>query len=372
MIFLLLLLCQCKEQCESIDCGPYGTCISGECNCDEGWTGDNCNITNSELAKCSRHQDSLSLVELYNATNGQDWTYNGNLYRGIPFEDDIPVKNYNSEWDFTQPITTWHGIEVNTFGCLSRIMLFDCNLIGDLPELNFPTVEYFVCSQNLLTGTMPDLSNLPRIEVFDCTLNKLTGNIRNPSGLQNLRHFQCGGNNLTGTIPDFRDLPKLERFGCNVNDLTGIMLTLSGLPSLTSFSCTRNSLSGAIPKLENLPSLVSFYCSDNQMTGNIPCLSELPSLIHFSTHGNQLSGPIPNLIDLPNLKSFYCYDNQLSGCMPLNERICSNKAYNFKDNPGLAWEGDYERVCNNENQIGAPCITSNGSAGNISMDCNCE
>lgn len=34
-------LCFATEVCV-VDCGPHGSCISGACHCEEGWTGPEC------------------------------------------------------------------------------------------------------------------------------------------------------------------------------------------------------------------------------------------------------------------------------------------------------------------------------------------
>lgn len=39
---MTILFAQCKEPCNNVDCGPNGTCIFGECDCDEGWSGERC------------------------------------------------------------------------------------------------------------------------------------------------------------------------------------------------------------------------------------------------------------------------------------------------------------------------------------------
>lgn len=38
----LLMLNACSDPCSDIDCGPNGTCIEGECSCDEGYEGMLC------------------------------------------------------------------------------------------------------------------------------------------------------------------------------------------------------------------------------------------------------------------------------------------------------------------------------------------
>ena len=44
---VIMLGCSEDDPCDAIDCGINGTCVTGDCECDEGYTGTNC-----ETAKC--------------------------------------------------------------------------------------------------------------------------------------------------------------------------------------------------------------------------------------------------------------------------------------------------------------------------------
>lgn len=71
-----------------------------------------------------RMQDSLVLVNLYQATNANGWT---------------------NDWDLNQPMDTWYGVELNVDGCVEVLDLdsndscFFCtsngnNLTGEIPK----------------------------------------------------------------------------------------------------------------------------------------------------------------------------------------------------------------------------------------------
>lgn len=42
LAFLSLCFFACSDPCSDIDCGANGTCVEGVCNCDEAYTGLNC------------------------------------------------------------------------------------------------------------------------------------------------------------------------------------------------------------------------------------------------------------------------------------------------------------------------------------------
>lgn len=92
-----------------------------------------------------RYRDSLSLVTLFNATNGPSWT---------------------TPWDLGHPMSTWYGVTLNGEGCLSSLDLGTNNLQGTLPS---------------------EIGNLLDLTLLNLSFNQLSGNIPNEIGnLSNL------------------------------------------------------------------------------------------------------------------------------------------------------------------------------------------
>jgi hypothetical protein len=85
----------------------------------------------------SRFQDSLALVDLYNATNGANWRSRTN-------------------WLSANPINTWYGVTVNAQGCVEKLVLNDNQLNGRISE---------------------SISNLTELTVLQLVGNQLNGNI---------------------------------------------------------------------------------------------------------------------------------------------------------------------------------------------------
>ena len=154
---------------------------------------------------CNAEEDSMQLVLLYNATNGDGWANNDN-------------------WLSDQPIEDWYGINTNDFGCVGTIDLRNNNLTGTLPALNFNTLDTLILANNAISSTLPDLQ-LPLARVLDLSYNQLNGSIPSTiGGLIKLRVLNLSHNNLTNTIPpDIGDLCDLEELRLNNNMFDGLL-----------------------------------------------------------------------------------------------------------------------------------------------------
>ena len=85
-----------------------------------------------------------ALVELYNATDGPNWTN-------------------NSGWLTDAPIREWHGVTTDPSGRVTRLDLRQNQLSGEIPaELgNLASLEWLLLFGNQLSGGIPaDLGNL--------------------------------------------------------------------------------------------------------------------------------------------------------------------------------------------------------------------
>jgi Leucine rich repeat N-terminal domain len=149
-------------------------------------------------------------------------------------------------------------------------------------------------SANFLNGTLPPtLVGFSELTRFRVPNNLLTGSIPQISGLQELALFQVDDNSLKGRIPAFENLPKLRAFVASKNLLTGRIPDLSGAPLLETFQAERNFLTGAIPPLAALSRLNSFSVNSNRLTGALPELSGLTALTSIHVANNALSGTLP-------------------------------------------------------------------------------
>ena len=271
--------------------------------------------------------DSLALIALYTATDGSNW---------------------RNQWDLMQPMSTWHGVELDDAGCVMLLNLNNNNLVGTLPvelgNLN-NLISLSLSYNNNLTGTIPNsLANLSNLQVLRLESNDLSGTIPTWLGnLQDLYLLQLGFNELTGIIPDeLSTLTNLHILSIKHNELTGSIPTwLGDLTTLEVLEIGGNMLTEGLPtELSNLTNLNSLNIS-NCETGTLPdwlgnmtdlstldigdCeLSTLPdwlgrmeNLRYLYINDNKLTGVIPtNLSNLINLRSLYLYNNELTGEVP--------------------------------------------------------
>ena len=276
-------------------------------------------------AQCDRTTDSLALVDLYNSTQGNNWT---------------------NTWNLNQPMSTWFGIMLNSEGCVQCIDLdgaVDCSS------------AFFNNAGNNLIGQIPSsLGSLSEVNFISLGNNSLTGSLPSSLGqLQNLTDLILRYNNLTGDIP--------TEFG-NLHDL--FLLNL-----------TSNSLTGTIPEeLGELSQLGYLFLFNNELTGQIPeTFSNLTQLIVIAVAGNNLSGEVPAFLgNLPLLSRVEFQNNEFTGCFPESLEVLCDEIVNFSGNPAMPWLGDFDQFCSGQPQTGAPC--DDGlfyTINTIDANCNC-
>lgn len=259
--------------------------------------------------------DSLSLVAIYNSTNGDNWTNNTN-------------------W-LTEPVYSWYGIEVIE-NDITQITLYDNNLKGTIPtEIgNFDSLEELIFGNDSLSGSIPNeigyMSQLTNLTIVGC---KVSGAIpKEIEGLTNLVVLNLENNELTDSIP----------------------MQIGNLINLRALVLAKNQLSENIPKeIGNLTKLYKLDLSFNQLAGSIPStIGYLTELGHLYLHSNNLSGPIPTeLGNLVNMNQLYLNENNLSGSIPneignlsiVNDLILSDNQLSGEIPSGI---GHLEKVFN--------------------------
>lgn len=323
------------------------------------------------LCQCDRVSDSLALVALYEATDGENWVNNeGWLEPGVAIEN-------------------WSGIFINGNGCVSEIRLDHNNLKNSIPpefctlnqvfvldlsfnslsgsipsEIgNFENLGVLQLNQNDFTGTIPsEIQNLVNLYWLDLSFNEIEGNIPVEVGsLTKLKYLILALNKITGNIPvEIGNLVKLEILRLVGNQVTGnIPAEIGNLVELTELDLGANKLEGSIPKeLGNLSKLKKLRFPVNNLLGNIPPeLGNINSLENIALYKNKLSGNIPDEIgNIADLLSLDISSNALEGCIPFSLKKKCNPTYiNLTENPKLPWQGDIQPWCDGVKQVGAFC-----------------
>ncbi|MDN4164231.1 T9SS type A sorting domain-containing protein [Cytophagales bacterium LB-30] len=224
----------------------------------------------------NRMTDSLTLVKLYQSTNGSNWTQKSN-------------------W-LTNPLDTWHGIQLEN----NRVVKVEL-------------------SNNQLAGVLPsDLSTLSELRKLDLTINQITGEI--PGSLGNffkLDTLYMYANRLYGSLPDsLGSLESLVAIDFGGNQLTGpIPLSYYELVSLKRLGFAGNRLSGNLqPAIGNLSNLEVLYLDNNQLTGTLPTeIGNLTQLRQLYIQRNKLTGGVPSsLATLNNLQAMGLEENDFT------------------------------------------------------------
>ena len=269
-----------------------------------------------------------ALLDLYNATGGDDW-------------------HDNTNWLANQPMAMWSGLGVGRQsdpddGIVTGIRLPDNNLTGAIP---------------------PELGEFAGTNVLDLSGNNLTGEI--PSELRMLfliaDFFDLSDNQLSGPIPD--DFWTIHGHGPQTLNLSN------------------NQLSGEIPpELGGMRSLQELDLSNNQLSGEIPPeLGDRSVLSFLRLGGNRFTGCIPPTLrrvksnDLSELGLPFCGDEfpaseeGESALLALYNATGGDDWYNntgwLTDQPIGKWFGVHRAI--NSRAVGRLLLPDNNLTGEI-------
>jgi Leucine-rich repeat (LRR) protein len=174
-------------------------------------------------------KEQQALLDLYSATNGENWI---------------------NTWDINEPVSNWHGITVDNNQVTAINLLFN-NMEGRLPS------------------SIGDLEHLKSLEL---SFNKISGEIPSEIGkLTQLEVFALNGNNIEGSIPSsIGSLSSLKELHLSSNNISGsIPNSLNALKQLEVLNLFDNSISGALPaQLSNSKNLKQVIIAKNEIIEN--------------------------------------------------------------------------------------------------------
>lgn len=311
---------------------------------------------------CSTHPDYAALVDLYNATNGPNWTNKTN-------------------WLSSCNPCQWYGITCRAGERVSEINLANNNLSGSLPvSLSALSLSRLDLAKNQLSGTIPaSLGKLTSLQTLYLNTNQLSGII--PAELGNIPYLEdlnLGDNRLTGSVPaSLGSNTYMQYLQLNNNQLTGsIPASLGNIYNLISLNLSNNQLTGSIPaSLGDMPYLSGLGLSHNQLSGRIPgnLGYSVDNYYGIDLSYNHLSGPIPDSLGTGKLKDYLrtlrldhnqltgsipaslsnltylqelrINNNQLSGCFPASLSALCERTIDASNNPGLPGGGNFTAFC---------------------------
>ena len=310
---------------------------------------EKCDNSYSEL-----HYDSLTLVTLYESTDGDNWTNNENWLIG--------------------PVESWYGVIVEEER-VTEISLALNKLEGEIPSSlwTLTGLSKIDLAVNKLSGSMPDdIDKLVNLRSLELHRNDLVGSIPASLGsLSILSSLDLSDNDLSGVIPSSIGLlEELEFFFLMNNQLEGeIPKSISSLLMMRQMNLSGNQLEGHIPdELGNLDQLEMLSLAHNSLSGSIPpTLGNLNKLESLRIQGNELTGSMPTgIMGLSALQSLLISSNRFSGSVPIeiiqlsnlrslnisfNEELCEPSDTDYLDWKNQLNEFNNESICLNQNDL---------------------
>lgn len=266
--------------------------------------------------------DRALLINIYNATDGENW---------------------NRTWNLEEDPRNWFGVVVKN-GLVAELNLSGNALRGVFPATitSLTKLTKLDLSNNQLTGELAmGVSSLSLLTKLDISNNRLTGD---PSaalgGLFNVEDLGLGGNMFTivdanGMLQNFNNLkflniadlglttvpakiatfPNLETLILDNNPIVANGYgNLAGLSKLKTLSLSGTSLAQIPTQVSQLTQLASLNLSNNHLTEqNAAGLASLINLEWLSLESNQLAEVPAQIAQLKNLQNLNLGRNKISG-----------------------------------------------------------
>jgi len=308
----------------------------------------------------SQLQDSLSLVSLYKATNGNNWSGSGR-------SDKFP-------WDLAKPLSQWAGVEIENINGEMRVTALDLSsvsgmkgsipneigylselkelqlaadeLVGEVPRqlilldklrilgmsaaqnsnLKWEITEEYKSLSNLesliINNVEPnDISTNPLAVIYQIpTLKKLTLCLpyisgAMPSGisaLTELEELDLKLANISSLPTDIGELKKLIGLALTVNKVSELPASISNWKSLESLEISNIRSSLVLPsdfkELVNLKNLIMRSLNISFNPNEV--LADMSKLEILSLNYNKLDGSIDWLANKPNLQMMQIDQNE--------------------------------------------------------------
>lgn len=250
------------------------------------------------LPSLCRAADSLALLQLKTALDAID---SGNW----------------SNWDSTQPIDTWYGVELGVEGCLEGLSLYSHTLPTLPPEIrNLTNLKSLEIPNVGLTSLPAEIGNLTNLEYLNLRENELASMPVEISNLTNLKVLNLNRNKFTSFDPNISTLPLKELY-LGYNGLTFWNIFLSSMVEVEILDLSHNQIATIPPEIAHLDNLRYLYLTNNQITTLPSEIGNLTNLEYLNVYGNGLTSLPESIEDLNSLEILNLSYNNLTTLFPV-------------------------------------------------------
>ena len=291
--------------------------------------------------------ERASLVNLYNATSGENWSTIWDLEKDPKYWYGIKIKKGNVseinlrgnalKGNFPVAVAALSKLEkldlssnqltgevstaISRLSNLVRLDLSNNRFLGDPTAAILPLsqlLEISVGNNQFAFGDIETfLQNFPQVEVLDLAHIGLNAVPQKISTLTKLESLNLSNNSITQNFNHLSTLIILKELNLAGNQLTKIPTEVGMLTQLKTLDLSNNSISPNFTSpLSQLKNLEWLNMSGNQMTNFPTQLSQLSELIHLKFSDNQIAGGFESLVGMQNLEQIYLDNNLISGAFP--------------------------------------------------------
>jgi Leucine-rich repeat (LRR) protein len=234
-----------------------------------------------------------ALIQLYNSTNGDNWTNNENWCSDKPVHEWYGVsKDGNGEYSIDLSKNHLTGIIDQKFPECVNILIFYSNQLTSLNVSGCTSFTELYCGDNQLTSL--DVSGCTNLEELNCGFNDLTSldvssctslktlycfantslTSLKISGCTSLENLECQSTKLTSLNLSGHKAIKIIK--CSFTEMTSLNVSnCTALKELTCFACKLTSLD-----VSGCTSLAYLDCVNNKITSIIPTWFSQFNFIH--------------------------------------------------------------------------------------------
>ena len=291
--------------------------------------------------------ERASLINLYNATSGENWSTIWDLEKDPKYWYGIKIKKGNVseinlrgnalKGNFPVAVAALSKLEkldlssnqltgevstaISRLSNLVRLDLSNNSFSGDPTAAILPLsqlLEISVGNNQFAFGDIETfLQNFPQVEVLDFAHIGLNAIPQKISTLTKLESLNLSNNSITQNFNHLSTLIILKELNLAGNQLTKIPTEVGMLTQLKTLDLSNNSISPNFTSpLSQLKNLEWLNMSGNQMSNFPTQLSQLTALIHLKFSDNQISSGFESLVGMQNLEQIYLDYNLISGAFP--------------------------------------------------------